>query len=175
MKRRKAIRDLAILSAGVAMLPSCELDKIPVYSNIPLEPEQREFMSWVTQSILPFGNEPSIITPESTQHFVLTMVNDCFEPEEIEEYSSGFKLLNQYILDEYGINYRGLNSEQRILMFTEISNSEIVPKSLQFFLNSTKDLCIRHFTSAQYFMENHLYYEFVPGRFNGCVPLEKLS
>lgn len=175
MERRKALKHIAIITTGAAFLPACQIESVPAFSNIPLDLDQYQFMKWLTDAILPKGGDPTIETPESTADFVLTMVNDCYPPEEIEEYFSGLRLFKQYILDEYGMEHAQLNPEQQILSFTEVSNTELVPESMKLFLDTTKNLCVRHFTSSAYFLENHAYWKFIPGHFNGCVPLEMPS
>ena len=173
MKRRKAIKQVAIISMGAALLPSCQVDSLPNFANIPLEQEQYDFLNWVTEAILPKQGSPEIATPESTADFILTMINDCFDPEEeVPDYMSGLNLLKQFIEDEYGMAYTSLNKEQNVLMLTELSQSELVPESLRDFITTTKSLAVRHFTSSEYFLKTHLGFEFIPGRFNGCVPLE---
>ena len=126
-------------------------------------------MDWLTKSILP-NDHLNIAFPESARRFVLTMVSDCLDEEGIQDFMTGLKLFPQYIQDKYQTSFQALNAEQHILMFTELANSEIVPDALKFFMATTKQLTVRHFTTSQHFMETYLEYEFVPGRFEGCVP-----
>ena len=171
MKRRTAIRNLGLISAGFSFLPACNFtEKPPVYSNVPLETEQYHLVEWLTEAILPAG-EPEIITPEKTPHFVLTMLNDCYAPQDIEKYLAGLQLFDQKIQDQYSTSFKKLEPEQQILLFTEVAESETLPESLKYFLNTTKRLTVQHFTSSEYFMINHLDFEFVPGHFDGCVPV----
>ncbi len=171
MKRRQAIQNIAIISSSLALMPACNFVDEPVFENVPLEPDESKLLKWLTEAILPKDGEPQITTPEPTYQFVLSMINDCFDPEDIQKYLTGLKLFYQYIKDEYQMFYSGLNPEQHILLFTEVSKSEMLPESLQYFLNTTKQLTVRHFTTSEYFLKNHLDFEFVPGRYNGCVPL----
>lgn len=168
MNRRKAIRNIAIVSTGIVLLPACEMESLPVYENLALEPQQLDLIDWLTNAILP-KEGLEISTPESTSDFVLTMLNDCYAPEDIRQYLAGSKIFVQYVKDEYGISYKKLNPEQSILLFSEIMKSGLLPESLKFFLATTKQLTVRHFTSSEYFMKNHLDFEFAPGRYLGCV------
>lgn len=171
MNRRTAIRNIGLVTAGFSILPACDFtEDPPVYDRVPLEKEQYHLIEWLTQAILPAG-EPQIATPEPTTHFVLTMLNDCYAPEDIAKYLEGLTLFDQQIRDEYDTTFKKLIPEQQVLLFTEISKSEILPENLQYFLDTTKRLSVRHFTTSEYFMVNHLDFEFVPGRFKGCVPV----
>ena len=171
MKRRQAIRNIALISSAAAFMPACNLTgEQAVYENIPLDSEQLQLVEWLTSAILPKG-ELEIQTPETTPRFVLGMINDCFDPKDIQKYLTGLKIFAQYVQDEYQTSYKSLNPEQHILLFSKIMQSEVLPKSLRYFLSTTKQLSIRHFTSSEYFMKNYLDYEFVPGRYSGCVNL----
>ena len=77
MKRRNAIQNLAVLTTGSLILGGCDLGgPLPVYSNIPLEKKDRLFLDKIIDAILPQAEKP-LKTPETTSHFVLTVVNDC--------------------------------------------------------------------------------------------------
>ena len=170
MKRRKAIKHLAILTSSMAVLPHCNFQSRPTFSNIPLDDNQWNFMEWLTNAILPLDGVP-INPPETAAHFVLRMVNDCMDPKDIEMYNIGMQLLDQRLEDEYRTSYAALNEAQHMLAFTEMANNERLPEPLLLFLNTTKNLVVRHFTSSRHFMEEYLAYEFIPGRYNGCIAL----
>lgn len=163
---------MAVVASGAILLPGCRTETWPTYSNIPLEPDQHRLMAWLTEAILPKAGHPEITAPESTQHFVLTMINDCSAPEDIERYQQGLQAFQQYVVDKLGTGYKDVPPEKNILFFNEAVNSEDTPEELKNFINTTKRLSVRHFTGTEYFMTNIMDWEFVPGRFLGCVPLE---
>ena len=171
MKRRTAIRNLTMFATGIALMPACNLEEVPpTFSNFTLESKQWQLLQRLTSAILPTeGTE--ISTPESTPMFVLNMLNDCFKPEDIKKYLSGLKLFLQYVQDEYKMPFPNLNPQQNVLMLTEITNASIFPKNLKFFLSTTKNLAVRHFTTSEHFMQTYLNFEFVPGRYDGCFKI----
>ena len=168
MKRRQAIKNIALVSTGMALLPACRMNTLPVYTNFSLEAEQLKLLEWLTNAILPKG-DPKVDTPESTVDFLLAMLDNCYDPQDIQKYLIGLKLFVQFVRDEYQTTFRNLNHEQAVLLFSEIMQSEILPESLQYFLDTTKQLTVRHFTSSEYFLTNYMDFEFVPGRYLGCV------
>ena len=176
MERRQAIRNLALLSSGMVLMPACKVDLPigPTYENLLLDADQLKLIEYLTNAILPKG-DLEIITPEPTTHFVLRMINDCFEPEDIQRYLTGLKIFTQFVQDKYQTSPDKLNPEQNQLVFAEIMQSELLPESLPYFLNTTKQLTVYHFTTSEYFMKNHLGFEFVPGRYVGCVNRSNLS
>ena len=168
MKRRKAIQNLALMAGGIALLPGCSLEeKEPVFDQLALEPGDYRLISQVSEAILPQGETP-IETMEPTADFVLTMVNDVYSIKESTRFVRGLGLFKQLIKDEYQKTFTELNTQQHILLFTEITHSPIYPKSLKYFLSTTRQLTIRHYTSSQFFMSEKLDFEFAPGRYLGC-------
>lgn len=162
---------MAIVATGAVLLPGCKTESLPAYSNIPLEPDQHRMMQWLTEAILPKAGTPQITTPETTQHFVLTMVNDCYAPEDIERYRLGLQAFQQHLKEKLGSGYQDVEPEKHLLFFKEIAGSETAPEELKYFLNTTKRLSVRQFTSSEFFLTNNMDWEFVPGRFHGCVPV----
>ena len=114
-------------------------------------------------------DDQELTIQESTDHFILTMVNDCFNDVEIERFQRGLRLFQQLIQDEYQKSFDKLNPYQHILLLNEIVNSPIYPESLKFFVNATKQLTVRHYTTSKYYMEEKMDYEFAPGRYLGSV------
>ena len=171
MKRRKAVQNLALITGGLALMPACSVDeKEPVFDQLPLEPGDVRLVTKVADAILPKA-DIAIETPEPTAHFILNMVNDCYQEKEITRFTRGLKLFKQVIKDEYQKPFGELNAAQHNLLFTEITHSDIYPKSLKFFLSTMKRLTVRHFTSSSFFMSQKLDFEFAPGRYIGCKDL----
>lgn len=171
MKRREAIQNIFLLSAGLALLPNCELEeKGPVYANVPLEKGQRTLMKLLTNAILPReGTE--ISTPESTTDFILTMLNDCTAPEDIQKYLLGMKEFQLGIKELYNTTFKKLAPEKQLELFTGLGESEKMTDAAKGFFKQTVGATRRHFTSSEYFMKNRLDFEFVPGRYLGCEPV----
>ncbi len=168
MKRRKAVQNLAMIAGGIAMLPGCSLEeKEPVFDALALEPGDYSLVDLMCKAILPNEDAP-IDTPERPVDFVLTMVNDVYKEQDVARYVRGLGLFKQLIKDEYQKPFAELNTEQHVLLFTEITHSDIYPKSLKYFLSTTKRLTVRHYTSSQFFMSEKLDFEFAPGRYLGC-------
>ena len=150
MKRRKALQTIALTTGSLMLLPYCTSASEPVYENLPISSKQKKLIGAISNAILP-ENQTEFATPESRQHFVLLMVNDTFKPEKIQDFLNGLEAYE----NESG------NSIQ-----LESANEEVNK-----FIQSIKQLSIQHFTTSMNFMQNYLQFEFIPGRFNGCVSL----
>lgn len=168
MKRRKAVQNLALITGSIALMPGCSLEeKEPVFDQMSLEPGDVRLVELIAEAVLPKSGI-AVETPEPTSHFILNMVNDCYREREITRFSRGLQLFKQLIKDEYQKPFKELNPAQHILLFTEVKNSPIYPKSLKYFLSTIKSLSVRHFTSSSFFMTQKLDFEFAPGRYLGC-------
>jgi len=176
MKRRRALQGIAVLGIAIPLLPGCK-SPIPekIYENLLLETEQRSLIQSLINLILPVDKKSvPIETPETTLDFVLTYINDCFEQEEIDDYLAGLNtFIAQYRGDDENnpISFQSILPEQQNIMVAALEEGEDLPKELAHFYHSTKGLTIRHFTSSEMFMTKYLDFEFVPGRFSGCVSI----
>lgn len=171
MKRRKAIQTLALGTAGIAILPGCEFHFWPEYSNIPLEVPQRKLFTWLTEAIIPYQGTPEVVVPEETPHFVLTNINDCFDPEDIEIFNKGLAAFQQQFPEGKVNTFKKMTPEEKEEFLTKLLEGENTSKELRYFLSTTRELCIRQFTTSEYFLKTIRHFEFIPGRFNGCIPV----
>lgn len=168
MKRREAIQNIFLLSAGMALMPSCQFEESgPVYANVPLEKGQRTLMNLVTNAILPReGTE--VKTPESTTDYILTMLNDCSSPEDIQRYLLGMKEFTQGIKEMYNTTFKKLEVAQQLDLFEKLGQSEKMTEEAKYFFNKTHWMTRRHFRSSEHFMTKYQDFEFAPGRYIGC-------
>jgi hypothetical protein len=150
MKRRQAIQTIALTTGSLMLMPYCTSASEPVYERLPISSKQKKLVGTISNAILP-EDTLEFATPESRQHFVLLMINDTFKPDQIQDFLNGLKAYE----NESG---NSINLE---------SANEDVSK----FIQSVKKLSIQHFTTSMNFMQNYLQFEFIPGRFKGCVSL----
>ena len=167
MKRRSAIKNIVVISSAISVLPSCYLEALPVYENINIERKQRKLIEQLVTAILP-KKDTEIITPEKTVDFVLTVLNDCHSPEDIENYLIGLNEFQMTAKEKYNNSFKKLIPEKKIELFNFIYSPENTSDPLNYFYHTTFDLTKEHFTTSEFFMKNHLDFEFAPGRYLGC-------
>jgi len=169
MKRRRAIKNIVIISSAAGILPSCQFGpKLPVYENIPLDRKQRKLLEQFTEALLS-KDGTEVTTPETTTDFILTIFNDCHSPEDIQKYIAGLTELQAYVKQKYGKRFGSLGADRQGEVFAYLSGDEGPSESMQFFAGTTRRLAIEHFTSSEFFLKNVLDWEFAPGRFVGCA------
>jgi Gluconate 2-dehydrogenase subunit 3 len=170
MKRRQAIKNIVLLTSAAALLPGCQpaADSMPAYANIPLDKKQWKLLEQFTVALLPKA-KTGVATPESPTDFILTVLNDCTSPEDIQKYIGGLTELQAHIAKQYKTDFGSLAAAQQAEVFTLLSTKEGASEPMLFFYEKTRGLAIEHFTSSEFFMKNVTKWEFAPGYFKGCV------
>jgi hypothetical protein len=169
MKRRQAIRQIAIVSSGIALLPACRPESSEIiYTRLSLDRAGQKLLEQFTTALLPAAKTP-VSTPETAVQFILTVLNDCHSPEDIQKYKTGLKELENWLDQNYHTRFEKLTPEKQAEAFARLSGKENLPESLPFFYKTTRSLTLEHFTSSEYFLSNVLKWQFAPGRFSGCV------
>jgi hypothetical protein len=172
MKRRQAIRNIAIATAAAYLLPSCKGE--PVASDaaatgqLALDADQRKLLDQLTEALLPKA-KTEVKTPETTSDFILAVLKDCHSPEDASKYLGGLKELQAHVAKQYKANFGSLAAAQQAEVFTWLGKPEGQSEPLKFFAETTRGLAIEHFTSAEFYLKNVRNWAFAPGYFKGCV------
>ncbi|MCF8244958.1 MAG: gluconate 2-dehydrogenase subunit 3 family protein [Saprospiraceae bacterium] len=169
MKRRQALKHLVIISSGAAILPSCGAEPSgPVYENISLTNKQRRLFEDFTNALLP-KEKTSIITPETTPDFILTVLNNCHSPADVQQFELGLTALQALVNKKYKADFGALGTDQQAEILKQLSGENGVSEPLKFFYDTARKMTVEHFTSSEFFMKNITGWEFAPGYFKGCV------
>ncbi len=171
IRRRKALKNIGLITGGILTLPyNCSFETQISYSNFPLlKKKEQDLIADICDIILPtdFNNFP---TPETREHFVLTMINDCLENEKRIEFSVGLNSFQNEILEVKKNNFHDLSLDEKnniVANFIDNEKSEI-----GIFLNYLKHYSLIHFETSENYMINYLNYEFMPGRYDGGVKVK---
>jgi hypothetical protein len=168
MKRRKAIRNIILVSSGFALLPSCDFETFKVYENLPLEKEQYKLIRLLQNTILP-KKEIQIKSPETVLDFSLSFLNDCYKMEDIQEYLAGLADFQLFLTEKKEKPFKKLEPSKQLEVITAAAEGDDSSDALKFFMETNKGLAVRYFTQSEYFLTTHLEFEFVPGRYIGCA------
>ncbi len=171
MKRRYAIKSIVAITAGAALLPSCQPDApLPVYKNIPLDKKQRKLIEQLTDAMLPKA-KTQVVVPESTTDYILTIYNDNHAPENIQKYMAGLNKFQAYLKTNYNAEFDKINKEKQAEIFAYLSAENGPSENMVYFYENTRGLAVEQFTSSEFFLKNVMEWEFAPGKFAGCAPV----
>ena len=169
MNRRSAIKQFIILSAGVALLPSCKSNKkVSLYNNIPIDEEQQAFLSEVAETIIPATNTPGA-KDISAHIFALQMLNDCYKPEDRENFVKGMQQFQDNVQKQYKKFFVQCSAPEKQAIITAENARKDAKDEAHFFYTTLKGLTVQAYTSSQYYLTNVQVYKLVPGKFISSV------
>ena len=173
MKRRQAIRQMVVVSSGLALLPSCDFQSgtaaYKTYKNLPLNNSQFKLIEALQAAIFPQGKMP-VSDSESPMDYILMRINDCYSMNDIEKYMTGLKDFQEGVKSKFNKSFDKLNIEEQTQVLSERFAEENT-SSAKDFLEMNKRLTVEYFTKSEDYQVNHFGYEFIPSRYSGCVNL----
>lgn len=180
INRRSALKQLALLTGGVVLAPSCVFDSQRVsvaLDNLKITSEQEELLAEIVETIIPATQDIPGAKKLDVHLFVLVMVDDCREKADQERFVRGLKQMDAFTLNRYGHSFIEANQKERESILTDIldatpaasDDSSSPQKDIREFLSMTKRYTIQGYLQSQYVMTEIFPYELVPGHFEGCV------
>lgn len=171
------MKQLALLSTGALLLPSCMGDhsSTPILlHNYKLDDHQEQLVETLTATIIPSGATPG--AREVSAHlFTLKMLDDCYTKEDCDKYLKGMQLFDAAARAGSGHSFVKSSPAQRESLLASIEGKKLTDKDLNFFYSTTKRMTILAYSSSQYYLTKIQVYELVPGRWHGCFPVTKKS
>lgn len=179
MDRRKAIRNLGILTGGIVLMPSCDFSKEKVslvLNKLKITSSQESLMKELVATILPDSDIPGA-DKLMVHDFVWIMVDDCLEADKQESYLKGLTNFDRDLKKLAGKTFLSLAEEDRVnaLGLIEASKekaSENISKDLINFVKITKGFAILGYMQSEYIMTEIMPYTLVPGTYGTCESID---
>jgi hypothetical protein len=173
--RRAAIRNLLIVTAGVALLPSCLQDHTSIKLNsLDINSDHEKILASLTDAIIPKTDTPGALDL-SAHLFVLKMVDDCYTKEEQQVFMTGFEEFNRKVKDKYQKSFADLTGSQKEEFLSELEGAKNVNESLKSFYASAKRLTVLGYTTSKYYLADVKKFSLIPGKYEGSVPVSSLK
>lgn len=171
MERRSALINLAGAVAGLIHLPvwangwSVEHTRL----NHPLFlADPSGLLADIVETIIPTTDSPGA-KALNVHQFIQKVVADCFDKPAQETFTKGLSLTDELAQKSFGKSFSEGDAVQRMALLTQLSQStDSVQKD---FYSVVKNLTIRGYMNSEYVMTNLMHFEFIPGRYHGCVPV----
>src|SRR5688572_26179673 len=174
MNRRTALRNVVLLSAGAALLPSCVSKDGTValpLKNLSLTTSQEGMMAALSETIIPETNDFIGAGDLRSHEFVLTIVDDCHSPEDQKAFTEGMKEFEQACERKWQKSFNSCSPQQKKEFIQDVEEKQHVPESAVSFYQTTKRYTIQSFTSSKEYMTDIRNYKMAPGpNYKGCVP-----
>lgn len=176
MDRRTAIRNLALVIGGAALLPSCtEHNPIAHYKHFDISLDQQTLVTDMAETIIPKTGTPGA-TDLNLYGFIMKMVDDCTKKEDQQVFLKGMGEFNDIPKKLYNKSFADCSKKEReevLKTFEKKDNG--YSKNLLAFYNTVKGLTVFGYTESKYFMTKEVVYELVPGRYNAYYPVKNLK
>lgn len=171
MERRSALINLAGAVAGLIHLPawangwSAESTRL---SRPILLADQNDLLADIVETIIPVTDSPGA-KALNVHQFIQKVVTDCFDKPAQETFTKGLGLVDELAQKSFGKLFREGDVVQRTALLTQLSQA--TDSAQKDFYSMVKNLTIRGYMNSEYVMTNLMHFEFIPGRYHGCVPV----
>ena len=170
--RRDTLKQLAFISIGMAIIPSCLSDRSKssmLLKNLSISPANEAMQPELCEIIIPKTNTPGA-KDISAHLFVLTMVDDCANKEQQQTFLKGMEDFNSLCKSTIGKTLVDCDANERAKITEALLAIKEEDTPLKHFLGMVKGRTIQAYTSSEFYLTKVQVYELVPGRFQGCVP-----
>ena len=184
MNRRIALRHLALISGGLAFIPSCDFssdDILTAYNNLKITQSQKQLLGDISNVIIPAGEIKGALDIE-VPDFILVMVNDCLNSEQQTLFSTGLAAFPDFAKQSGGGDFANLNTKEKeaiILSGQNLEGDETEKGAeniaISYFLNTTKRMTIQGYMASEYIQSEVIPYSLIPGAYNGSVLISDIQ
>lgn len=176
MNRRIALRHLALISGGLAFIPSCDFssdDILTAYNNLQVTQSQKQLLGDISNTIIPAGEIKGALDIE-VPDFILVMVNDCMNSEQQKQFTEGLKNFPSYVKSAQGNSFASLGTKEKVVLSGQALEGDdteegLKNKAISYFLNTTKRFTIQGYMASEYIQSEVIPYSLIPGAYNGSV------
>jgi Gluconate 2-dehydrogenase subunit 3 len=175
MDRRTAIRNLALVIGGAALLPACtKQNPIVNYKHFDINLDQQTLISNMAETIIPKTNTPGA-TDLNLYSFIVKMLDDCTKKEDQQAFFKGMGEFNELPQKLFNKSFADCSSRERESVLNTFEKKNNYSKDMLAFYNTVKGLTVFGYTESKYFMTKQVVYELVPGRYNAYFPVKNLK
>ncbi|SDF73671.1 gluconate 2-dehydrogenase subunit 3 family protein [Chitinophaga filiformis] len=177
VNRRTALKQVLVVSAGLALLPSCLRKPSPAsisLKNIAVDAEGENMLAALADTLIPATATPG--AKDVKAHlFALTMVDDCMKKEDQQKFLTGMKAFSDLCQKKNGHSFEKSSPAEREALLKELEAADANKDAAAAFYRTAKELTIYGYTTSEYYLTKVQVYELVPGRFHGSVPVKPAS
>lgn len=170
MQRRAALKTFALSIGSTLVLPSWAnaWNKETLHtSGKTLSSEQAALLAEIVGTIIPKTDTPGA-KELNVDKFVTLMVADCYDTKAQDTFSKGLVAVNEISKKDYNKPFVEAEPAQRLTVLNKMDKSS--NDTEKGFIRLVKNLTIQGYLNSEYVMTNLRVFEFIPGRYHGCVP-----
>ena len=182
MNRRKAIGRIVLIGGGTAAAYSgykwYDWNKRP---DLGWLDQKKALISYLAEAIIPATDSPGA-GEAGVADYIIIMVKDCTAVKAQNKFIDGLKELENHCISSYNKPFEQCSEadKNKVLEYFEKKDKPfkgIVGKAQNKFLGKTFFTTLREYTvwgycSSELGATKGLAYLFIPGRYQGCIPLQ---
>ena len=176
MDRRTALRNLALVIGGAALLPACtKSNPIVHYKHFDIDLDQQTLITDMAETIIPKTSTPGA-TDLGLYAFIMKMVDDCTTKKDQQAFIKGMGEFNDVPKKLFNKSFADCSKKEKedVLKSLEKKDNKNSKEVLAFY-NTVKGLTVFGYTESKYFLTKVNVYELVPGRYNAWFPVKNLK
>lgn len=184
MNRRDALQMVAVMMGGMLTTPALadmlsnprNLGQTPGSMPLVFSAEQEALIAEIADVIIPTTSDSGGAKAAGVGPFINTMVSDCYPKDYQDRFKAGLAKIDRECKAAFGKSFVQANNDQRtVVLKIEESNAYADRQAgvkEQAFWFMIKELTMFGYFTSEIGCTKALAYEWVPGRFEGCVDLK---
>ncbi len=174
MKRREAIRNIALASTFTMFITSCadkNVVEFLVDGKLNLNQKHKDYLGVISETILPISKVADRV-PDPVD-FILTMVNDCSPKEDLVKFVDGFE---QYklLMKENSMKIKTAKPQETIDLIESVYANQSPSEELILFVSKVQELSTYNLLTSEYYKTEIEDYKMIPDTYQACVEVQKL-
>ena len=181
MDRREVLKRVAFIMGGAvsaptvsAFLTGCESSKEASVELFTFTPNQFERLSVIAEHIIPATDTPGA-KDAGVPEFIDLMLHHCYEEEDRNSFLSGLDKIETDAQEKNGDSFVELSSEQQLSLLKDQQTEAMAQPgegNAPAFIHMMRELTLLGYFTSEAGATQTLDYVQVPGRYDGCIPLE---
>lgn len=175
MQRRAALKTFALSIGSTLVLPAWAnawSNETLHTSGTTLSSAQEALLAEIVGTIIPKTDTPGA-KELNVDKFVTLMVADCYDAKAQDTFTKGLLAADEIAKKDYGKSFVEADPAQRLVVLNKMDKS--ANDTEKGFIRLVKNLTIQGYLNSEYVMTNLRVFEFIPGRYHGCVPAKSLA
>jgi hypothetical protein len=172
MNRRKAFKNLALVSGSLIFLPfwmeSCGITDKDIHHTC-FSPDEQVLLAATVDTIIPAsGNIGALST--GVDKYLQKLIDDCYEKPIQDNVKKQLYVLDDMTKEAFGKSFSVCTQKQRLDVVLKFSGS--ANKDQKDFFELVKNETIHGFNTSQKVLEGIFDYKVAPGHYYGCVNIK---
>jgi hypothetical protein len=183
MNRRKALKNLGLITGGILLLPSCNFsdEKVSIILNkLQITVKEEKLLQEIVATIIPEGEIPGARSLE-VPNFVWVMIDDMLSNKKQKSFMNGLKMFDPMVKEQKKSSFIDLSENDRLSILKDILEGNIKEdkpenkkdmKDIRNFIKAAKYYATWGYTQSEYIMTEIMPYQLVPGIYGSCETIE---